>query len=131
MKDVWVLVLGLLVFLIPAALLAWSVLTTRGRKAYERNIEEAEKWPRLGGVIPLRPPQSALTRWAYSHPWTAAAVVGVAELAIVYFASRVAIERGHAGAIADALWVGVEGFVILGLIFRGFSKHYGEQRAGQ
>ena len=130
MKNVGALILGLLVFLIPAALLAWSTLTERGRKTYERSVAESEMWPKMGGLIPLRPPQTAATRLAYSHPWSAGALVGIVEAGIVYMVSRFALDRGQSDAIADGLWFGVEGFVILGLIFRAFSKQYGTRTAG-
>ncbi len=50
------LVFGLLVFLVPAALFTWSVLTKKGRETYARGVRESENWPRWGG-IPLKSPK--------------------------------------------------------------------------
>ena len=125
MDKLPLLVFGVAVLVIPILLLFWSTSTERGRKAYERKIRESEAWPKMGGLVPLKPPRSALARWAYAHPWLAAALVAVAESTTYYALGRLVFNNGHGEAIASALYFALEGFVILGLLFREHWKHYG------
>jgi hypothetical protein len=78
MGGLW---LGLVVFGLPAVLVAWFVYSEGGRRSWDRHADKEQRAfdaQRAVEGLPPPPPRSALGRWAVAHP--RAAVVGAGVL---------------------------------------------------
>lgn len=103
---------GLAIFLIPAALFAWSVYSEPGRAAHERAVEEAG---RLAKGLPPSPPRSALGRWARRRPWPAAAAQGLVAAMVFGGLGLWVLDDSRLGALVRALVYGAEVFFLSAL----------------
>lgn len=103
---------GLAIFLVPAALFGWAVLSRRGREAHERAVEEAQ---RDFEGRPLPPPSTAVSRWALAHPWMTVVGAGVSAAALIHLLGVAAFGQPAEEAARGSATVGIEAMIVAAL----------------
>jgi F0F1-type ATP synthase assembly protein I len=75
------LLLGLVIFLVPAGMFAYSVFTKRGRAGWQKAVQ-ASQLDAEGRPLPL--PAHPLARWLVTHPWATCAMAGAVVAAVTF-----------------------------------------------